>query len=250
MGKITALFLFVFISACSHNVKVTTLSERGKYIKDPKARDGYMDIRAAGKDVTTKEKYEKMAALAKRYPDEVLIVASHAALLGDYGMTLSADMEAKHQAEAVRILEPWTKKTYSDPIGFDRLVVFNEYYFHSRQYKKQYELGKEFTSLKGDGAFSTGVGGSMYALELLKNKQPIEAKEIALDAQKAWESRTDMTNPEQVKGLYSNIFYVLAMAIAGDRERAKKLYNQHVLTDSHSKEYTRWLSTRNPFVLP
>lgn len=82
-----------------------------------------------------------------------------------------------------------------------RNILRNEYYFQTRQFKKQYELGiEEYKTTKSYRAFySSGVGAAWYANEMFKKGQVKRCQSWAQKSVEAWEQffkhRKDYYNP-------------------------------------------------------
>ena len=181
------------------------------------------------------------------YPDEDIISISRAGIYGDMGQTLSAIEEKEHKAQAVIWLEEFVKKDYKQPYSHDRILALSQYYYHSGQYLKQYELGFEVVSKgKFGGEVLMAVGGSMHAIELDKQGVYPEAQKYAFEAKKNWEKIYDITNPRIAKAAYQNSFYISSMAILGTCDKAQLHFNQNIALSPKYNEMARWLQQFNP----
>ena len=100
-----------------------------------------------------------------------------------------------------------------------RNIARNEYYFQTKQYKAQYELGiNEFNRTHNLKAmYSCGVGAVWYANELLKKRQKKRsvswAKKSILCWQKYLKAFPDYYNPY--------VHYALALGLTGELDKAK-----------------------------
>lgn len=234
-------FLFGCVSATpkvAHNGSIL-----GSFGSRTAYRD-WSDLRRASFDLDTKTFYEATAALAEKYPNEHVFKIYEAALLGDYGQTLSEKEEKTYKKKAVAKIEPYTRMKFQSPISFDALLTFNEYYYHRGDYLKQYEFGKQTKRLGGPGNFSIGVGGVMWALELARAKKCMEAKTYAQEALDAWETIKSENE------LAHTPFYIAAIALSGSCEKAQKVFDEDLTDSDRYKEAPRWMQQFNPKNIP
>ena len=156
-----------------------------------------------------------MKKLSKKYPSELVIHVHALALHGDYSQTLSIGEEKKIKKSVSLELKKVLKRVSRSPIEIRRLV-YNEYYYHSGQYLKQYLLGRKHLKMGYNGNFSAGVGSSCLALELFKKGKKAPSQEYALKSLVHWESY----KKDAVK--VGGAFYVVVLWLVEEKEKAKK----------------------------
>lgn len=156
--------------------------------------------------------YKLINQIFKDNPNNLYILSLYAGILGDYGQVFPGPEEDKYKKEAVSILKAALKKLNGKSSNIKKRIR-NEYYYHSRQFYKQYRLGVEITG--GDSNivdFSKAVGASEYSWELLCKKQYKRAKAYADISVYNWIGLG--------KELKLNVFYYQALAISGKSEEA------------------------------
>lgn len=204
------------------------------------AYNDWTDLRRASFDMGINEFYEAMINLSKKYPEEHVFKVYQFALQGDYGQTLSAKEEKEYKERAINGIQPYTNMKFKSPLAFDALLTFNEYYYHSGQYLKQYQHGKMIKRMGGPGNFSIAVGGAMHALSLTNQKKCKEAKLFAKESFSAWESIK--TESE----LAHTPFYIAALALTQSCEQAQKIFDEDLSNSDRYKEAVRWMQQFNP----
>ncbi len=250
MKTILILASLALILNCTQNKKVDSLplnnihkKPRESYITNTEARKKFVEI-FQSPQITKNIKlfYSAMWKLGDEYPEEMLIQIHKAALLGDYGQTLTATKERQYKVRAVEIIRPYLDKKFESEIGLDRIITFNEFYYHSRNYLGQLSFGESINKKGGEGDFSIGVGASMHALSLDQDNKCKEAQHFAKKSRNAWFS----TTKESRKTLNTNPFYIAALAITGKRKEAQKLFNNELKKTDDWKLLKRWYSQFNP----
>ena len=126
-------------------------------IKNEDARKKYIMVQQAAGSLSYKKLYYNIKLLHELYPDEDVIAITHAGIYGDYGQTFSVEKEKEFKKTALEMLKPYINKTYSSMISQDRVMAFNQYYYHSAQYLKQYEYGNLVMAEGGQGGCFTAV---------------------------------------------------------------------------------------------
>jgi len=137
-------------------------------------------------------------------------------VLGDYADTLTGARQKMLKQRSRAMLGGLVKRLQSIRWEWN-ISTRNEYYYHSSQFKKQYELGLESAEGGGQWAYySQGVGASNYAYELAANGRARLAALWADRAVAAW------GNFFRIKDNYYNAYvhYALALGILG---RAKEM---------------------------
>lgn len=124
--------------------------------------------------------------LRRKHPKDLDAQYHYAVLLGDCQDGLSAGRIEMNRKASVRLLKPLMRRLSH----FDRstrLRVRNEYYWFSRQPRKQYLLGLESVRFeRWKGNYSQGVGAAWYALSLAQRGRESAARRWALLSEKAW----------------------------------------------------------------
>lgn len=230
---------------CTHSPKI----DEGPWalIKNDEAREKYMMVQAAAGSLSYQKLYYNIKLLNELYPNEDIITITHAGIYGDYGQTLDEEKEKKHKAKAVEMLKPYIKKSYASLISQERILAYNQFYYHSQQYQKQLEYGNLIMERGGHGGeVLVGVGGSMLALELDKKNELFKARVMALKARQAWESLYDLSIPQMQKAAYQNTFYLTSLALTGECTQAQNVFDTVVKTSKRYSEMERWYQQFNP----
>ncbi len=216
-------------------------------IKNEEARRKYMMVQAAAGSMSYKKLYFNIKLLNELYPDEDIITITHAGIYGDYGQTLNEEKQRQYKAEAIQMLKPFVDKSYPSKISQQRILAYNQYYYHSGQFQKQYEYGKEIMALKGQGGeVLVGVGGSMRALELDQNNKILQARVMALEARQIWENLYDLSIPQMRQAAYQNSFYISTLALTGECSQAQEVFDTTLKNSQHYSEMERWYQKFNP----
>ena len=123
----------------------------------------------------------------------------------------------------------------------------NEYYYMTKQYKKQYQLGvDEYKKTKDfEELYSVGVGAANYALELAKKNQKKKAVSWAKKSIKAWEKyfefESDYYNPY--------VHYALALGILGRTDKMSTALTLAQMKSGKGKEYPAFVWVRTEIKL-
>lgn len=242
---ISSLFFGAILVSCAHSPS----PEEGPWglIKNPDAREKYMMVQAAAGSLTYKKLYQNIKMLNEMYPDEDVISITHAGIYGDYGQSQAPEVEKEYKTKAIEMLKPFVTKSYKSEISQDRILAYNQYYYHSAQFQKQYEYGKKVIALGGHGGeVLVAVGGSMHALELDQNNDILNARVLALEARQTWESLYDMSIPQMREAAYQNSFYISSLAITGECSQAQEIFDSKLKETKRYAEMERWYQKFNP----
>jgi hypothetical protein len=242
-------FIWALILALSAQCAHTPPGEESPWdlIKNHEARERYMMVQAVAGHLPYEHLYHNIQLLHEMYPDEDVISITHAGVYGDYGQTKTAQQEQRHKSKAVEWLQPFVKKVYKSPIAQDRILAFNQYYYHSGQYLKQYEYGKKIIELGGRGGeVLVGVGGAMQAQKLDQQKNLLKARVMALEARQAWEQLYDLSIPQMQDAAYKNNFYLTSLALTGECGQAQEVFDSLIKNSRRYSEMPRWYEQFNP----
>jgi len=172
------------------------------------------------------EKYlEHVRLLARKYPQELYLQTKYAAILGDWGQTLNSSRERKIKAKAAVLLSKLLKKLRNAPYPL-KCYVRNEYYYHSGQPFKQYQLGVERLKKGSNGHFSAGVGASLYAYDLFLRGQIKKAYEYGHLSFHHWST---FEHPEKVGGP----FFALSLALSRSPTEARAAFKKTLKADPY-----------------
>ena len=145
-----------------------------------------------------KANYKKATAHAKLgfklFPDDTIAQFTYYSIMADYALSEDSLKFNKMHKEATQGMKKLFKKTSGRGISIAfKKVMKNEYYFQTKQYKKQYYLGitgyqrsKDFHDM-----YSAGVGGAQHALVLARKKNYRMAKNWAQKSVDAWKIYLD-----------------------------------------------------------
>ena len=145
------------------------------------------------------------------------------------------------------MLKPFVNKKYKSLISQDRILAYNQYYYHSAQFKKQYEYGKKVIEMGGQGGeVLVAVGSSMLALKLDQENKINQARVMALEARQSWEALYDLSIPQMQKVAYENSFYISSLALTGDCSQAQDVFDAIIKESKRYSEMQRWYQKFNP----
>lgn len=143
----------------------------------------------------------------RRHPGDFSVAAHYASVLGDYAEEFPAAERKRLQAESVRQMRSLLLRTACRPHPRVVGMLKNEYYWQTKQRRKQYQLGV-WEARRGTrgGYYSQGVGAAWHALELAQRGRRLQARRWADRAVTAWK-RYEKADPD-----YYNQFVHRALA--------------------------------------
>ncbi len=245
LSRFILIVSFGLMSSCAHSPP----EDKGPWslIKNEDAREKYIMVQQAASSLSYKKLHYNIKLLNELYPEEDVITITHAGIYGDYGQTFDADKEKEYKKKAIQMLEPFIKKSYPSLISQDRILAFNQYYYHSGKFLEQYEYGKKIISMGGKGGeVLVAVGASMHALQLDKQNRTLEASNFAQEARKAWEEMYDMKHSLMREAAYQNAYYISSLALTHDCGKAQEIYSEKLMPQRRFQEMTRWYSQFEP----
>ena len=172
--------------------------------------------------------YKKACAHAKKglklFPDDTVAAFTYYSFMADYALSSKSIKFQKMHKGAVAGMKALLGKTGGRGISLRyKKNMKNEYYYQTKQYKKQYVLGMSFYKRHGDKSslYSSGVGGANYALELAKKNQKKNAEVWARKAISAWKIFFEFNK----KYYNPYVHYALAWGILVDKKKMMKALN-------------------------
>lgn len=151
----------------------------------------------------------------RKYPKDSRVVSFYASALADYGYSVPPAKQEVLRKKACALLKGLLPKIRlaNMPLGYS---TRNEYYYHSRQYDKQYHLGVEVVKRGEKRAYySQGVGAAWHAYSHAKAGRWHFARLWAKRAVRAWECLFKFND----KYYNAYVHYALALGILGrDKE--------------------------------
>lgn len=149
-------------------------------------------------NLVEKARYKEAFIIAKKHSikntADPVAQYLYAMLLGDSQEGLTKRKIELNRKKSAKILRNVVKNIRSIPSS-QRYSILNEYYWFTRQPKKQYQHGQaEIKKGSLKGYYSMGVGAVSYAKLLLENGKISRAQQWLLKAQKSWEAYFK-TNP-------------------------------------------------------
>ena len=163
-----------------------------------------------------KGKYQKALRLAEqnlaKFGKHRVLLHSYASLLGDYAEFTSD--EKKMKLMACEIYRPLLKSLNGLNEDYKH-AIRNEYYYHSYQFKKQYQLGQKCKKVaKTKRLYSMGVGAANYAYQLRSRGEIKRSQSWAREAIDIWKKYLAISNK------YYNPYVHLSLAngIVGDEK--------------------------------
>jgi hypothetical protein len=169
--------------------------------------------------------YKKATAHAKKglkiFPDDTVASFTYYSIMADYALSnKSKKFQTMHKV-ALAGMKNLLSKTSGRGISKNfKKNMKNEYYYQTKQFKKQYELGMTYYKLTGEKhhLYSSGVGGANYALSLARQGEVKRAESWAEKSIIAWEIYF-----EYDKNYYNPyVHYALAWGVLGNRKKMMK----------------------------
>lgn len=143
----------------------------------------------------------------KRYPADFGICANYACVLGDYAEMFPGSRKRKLQRKSVELMKDLLFRTRCESNKRVIETLKNEYYWQTKNRKKQYELGvSRVKAGNKSGYYSQGVGAAWQSYELAKKEQKFHARRWANMAVRAWKQY------EKVSPGYYNSYVHRALA--------------------------------------
>lgn len=175
--------------------------------------------------------------LAGKYPNEVYIEVLAASMLGDAGQIISEEVEALNKKQAVSRLQKALETRKILP-HYIVSTINNEIYYHSNLYYAQYIHGisEQREGWPLSGGFSIGVGASEFAFQKLMEGRIEQAKEFARKSINGWNDRAQ----GDADYLGKQTFYIMSLAMSGEREKARDLFKKHQSGDKHVQANRLW----------
>ena len=112
-------------------------------------------------------KHAKLGLLL--FPDDTIAAFNYYSIMADYALSKDTKEFKKMHREATLGMKSLFKKISGRGISRDfKNLMKNEYYYQTKQYKKQFYLGKNLYKRHDDkrDMYSAGVGAANLALEL------------------------------------------------------------------------------------
>jgi hypothetical protein len=176
-------------------------------------------------DLSDKAEYQKATAHAKKgltlFPDDTLAAFTYFSILADYALSAKTKKFQEMHKVAVAGMKRLLGRTSGRGLSHNyKKTMKNEYYYQTKQFKKQYELGINYYKRHKNkyAMYSSGVGAANYALELAKKGQRGRAKVWARKAINAWEVYFEVDK----KYYNPYVHYAMAWGILGDKKKMMK----------------------------
>jgi hypothetical protein len=165
--------------------------------------------------------YREAKKMSRTFPNSVEAILTAAAIRGDAAETLLGSGRRQGKHAAIKVLKIWVK---SPPIKLPRVMsnyAWNEFYYHSGQFKRQALLGmSEIRDGEPYAAYSVGVGAAFYAAELCRYHQYGRARYWASISVEAWSDYFRL--PQKRKRFDTYTFLAVALSVLGQNEEAEK----------------------------
>lgn len=176
-------------------------------------------------DHVEKAEYQKATSCAKKglklFPGDTIAAFTYYSIMADYALSSkSKKFQAMHKV-AVKGMKELLKRTGGRGISKNfKKVMKNEYFYQTKQFKKQYELGISYYKRTGEKfhLYSSGVGGANRALELARLGKIRHAESWAKKSIEAW----DIYFQYDKKYYNPYVHYGLAWGILGDKKKMMK----------------------------
>ena len=157
----------------------------------------------------------------KHFPDDTIASFNYYSVMADYALSKKTKAFKEMHKEAVLGMKKLFKKTSGRGISkIFKMIMKNEYYYQTKQFKKQFYLGVHSYKRSGDkyDMYSAGVGAANYALELANKHNKRMAFLWAKKAIESWEIYFEIN-----KNYYNAyVHYALAFGILGEEKKMMK----------------------------
>lgn len=191
-------------------------------------------------DADYKKAIDVLTPLYRKYPRDFKVVKTYAMVLGDYADGLTGGLRPKLKRKSLAILRKLTGKLGNVRWEWN-ISTRNEYYYHSGQFRKQYELGLE--SAAGGhkwGYYGQGVGAANYAYEHAAAGRRGYAAVWARRAISSWENfftfKDDYYN--------SYVHYALAFGILGQLKEMEAALMKSAALSGKPRSYREFAEVR------
>lgn len=155
------------------------------------------------------------------FPDDTIAAFNYYSIMADYALSKKTKPFKKMHQMAVIGMKKLFKKTSGRGISRNfKRIMKNEYYFQTKQFKKQFYLGLHSyqRSKNKYHMYSAGVGAANYALGFAKKNQKSMALVWARKAIESWEVYFEVDK----KYYNSYVHYALAFGILGEEKEMMK----------------------------
>lgn len=195
----------------------------------PKYSDEYIKRRSKWYyecwDHIDKANYKEATACAKKglklFPDDTIAAFNYYSIMADYALSNKSKKFQDMHKVAVAGMKKLFKKTSGRGISQNyKKIMKNEYFYQTKQFKKQYALGMTFYKRTGQKhhLYSSGVGGANHALTLAREGRTKLAHSWARKSIEAWEIYFEHDN----KYYNPYVHYGLAWGVLGEKKKMMK----------------------------
>ena len=188
-----------------------------------------------------KKAFEIISKAKKLWPNDFHVTSYYASIMADYGEHLENRKKLIYKKKACVILRKLLYRTK----GVDKRMVYvtrNEYYYHSKQFRKQYLLGLEIVpKTNKPGYYSQGVGATWHSLYLAKKNINHLAILWAKRAVKACKLYFKI-NPDYYN---SYVHYALALGILKKFEEMENALQKSQKLSGKNKSYNEFKEIRD-----
>ena len=154
----------------------------------------------------------------KLFPDDTIASFNYYSIMADYALSKQTKKFKDMHKEAVLGMKKLFKKTSGRGISkIFKMIMKNEYYYQTKQFKKQFYLGIHTYQRSSDkyDMYSAGVGAANYALEFAKKNNKRMAFLWAKKAIESWDVYFEINK----KYYNAYVHYALAYGILGEEKK-------------------------------
>lgn len=202
--------------------------------------EAYGKMWKAVTDADYKKAMDVITPLYRKYPRDFKVVKTYAMVLGDYAEGLAGAARTKLKRKSIAILRKVTGKLGNVRWEWN-ISTRNEYYYHSGQFRKQYELGLESAAGGHNwGYYGQGVGAANYAYEHAAAGRRGYAALWARRAINSWE------NFFKFKADYYNAYvhYALAFGVLGRLKEMEAALKKSAALSGKPRSYREFAEVR------
>lgn len=157
----------------------------------------------------------------KMFPDDTIAAFNYYSIMADYALSKETKEFKQMHKEATLGMKKLFKRTSGRGISRNfKNLMKNEYYYQTKQYKKQFYLGVNLYKRHGDkhDMYSAGVGAANLALKFARLKNKKMADLWAKKSVESWEVYFEIN-----KTYYNPyVHYALALGILGRKKEMMK----------------------------
>lgn len=172
----------------------------------------------------------------RKWPEDFKIQSAYASVLGDRAEDLPPERRQRLKRKAAGLLKGLLPRL-REVSALESLRTRNEYYYHSEQFLKQYQLGRAYGVR---GLYSQGVGAAWHAKRLAEEGRKMSARRWAERSIEAWE-RYFKVRPDYYNAY---VHYALVLGILSRLPEMEKALEKSTALSGRPASYREFQEVR------